>query len=351
MDGAKGFRPDNPAGGKNGHTSHMYRVVIIDDDEATLKLYAAVIKRVLGETPIAFSDPHRALDELERLHPALVIVDYFMPEMDGIEFTQALRSQPAHEFTPILMLTANSDRALGPRALDAGATTFVEKPISLKDFTAQLRRFAIAQPPSRSTFGEVMPTDERDTIERLHRVMRSCNRELADHAEQVRDVSVAIAGEMRLPAGDIELLRSAALVYDIGMVSVPERVRATPSALPMRWRSIVNSHVDVGAAILSGATRPLLRTAEAVARFHHERYDGTGYPEGLAGDEIPLLARIVAVADTFVALTSERPHRIEFPQTHAVAQIRAERGKAFDPDVVEAFARLEDRLSEFRRTA
>ncbi|HTX57238.1 MAG TPA: HD domain-containing phosphohydrolase [Candidatus Acidoferrales bacterium] len=331
----------------------MYRVVIVDDDEATLKLYSAIVKRVLGETPIAFVDPFAALKELERLRPALVIVDYFMPEMDGIAFTQAMRELPPHAFTPVLMLTAHSDHTLGPRALGAGATTFIEKPISLKDFTAQLRRFTVAAPhTSRSTFGEiVMPTDERDTIERLHRTMRACSRDLAEQAEAVRDVAVAIAEQMQVSGAEIEALSSAALVYDIGMLSVPERVRATPSALPLRWRSIVNSHVDAGAAILGGAVRPLLREAEAIARFHHERYDGAGYPDGLAGAEIPLLARIVAVADTYVALTSERPHRIEFTQSHAISQIRGESGKAFDPDVVEAFARLEGRLGEFRRSA
>lgn len=330
----------------------MYRVVIVDDDEATLKLYSAVIKRVLGEAPISFSDPHCALLELEHLRPALVIVDYFMPDMDGVAFTQRLRDLPAHAFTPVLMLTANSDRSLGPRALGAGATAFVEKPISLKDFTAQLRRFAVVQPASRATYGEiVMPTDERDTIERLHRAMRVTSRELADNAEAVRDLAVAIAEQMHLDRSDVEALRSAALVYDIGMLSVPERVRSTPAALPVRWRSIVNGHVDAGATILGGATRPLLREAEAIARYHHERFDGSGYPDGLAGAEIPMLARIVAVADTYVALTSERPHRIEFTQPHALAQIRGERGKAFDPIVVDAFAHLEDRLSEFRRSA
>ena len=124
-----------------------------------------------------------------------------------------------------------------------------------------------------------------------------------------------------------------------------------PSTLPMRWRSIVNSHVDAGAAILSGATHPLLRTAEAIARYHHERYDGSGYPDGRSGEDIPLFARIVAVADTYIALTSERPHRIEFTQAHALAQIRGESGKAFDPSVVDAFVRLEDRLSDFRCSA
>jgi response regulator RpfG family c-di-GMP phosphodiesterase len=330
----------------------MYRVVIVDDDDATLKLYGAVIKRVLGEAPIAFSDPRTALAELEHLRPALVIVDFFMPDMDGIAFTQAMRDLPAHAFTPVLMLTANSDQSLGPRALGAGATAYVEKPISLKDFTAQLRRFATVQSTSRSTYGEiVMPTDERDTIDRLHRAIRVYSRELADNAEAVRDLAVAIAEQLHLDRSDVEALRSAVLVYDIGMLSVPERVRSAPSALPTRWRSIVNSHVDAGAAILGGATRPLLREAEALARYHHERFDGNGYPEGLAGAEIPIFARIVALADTYVALTSERPHRIEFTQPHALAQIRGERGKAFDPIVVDAFLRLEDRLSEFRRTA
>jgi response regulator RpfG family c-di-GMP phosphodiesterase len=330
----------------------MYRVVIVDDDEATRKFYETLIKRVLGEAPIAFSDPHTALSELEHLRPALVIVDYFMPDMDGVAFTKAMRDLPAHAFTPLLMLTANSDKSLGPRALSAGASAFHEKPISVKDFTAQLRRFAAVQPTSRATYGEiVMPTDERDTIERLHRTIRAYSHELADNAEAVRDLAVAIAEQMHIDRTDIEALRSAALVYDIGMLSVPERVRSAPSALPMRWRSIVNSHVDAGAAILGGATRPLLREAEAIARYHHERFDGSGYPEGLAGAEIPILARIVALADTYVALTSERPHRIEFTQPHALSQIRGESGKAFDPVVVDAFFGLESRLGEFRRTA
>jgi len=326
--------------------------VIVDDDEATLKLFSAVIKRVLGEAPIAFSDPRAALAELPALRPSLVIVDYFMPDMDGVAFTQALRALPAYDATPIMMLTAHSDLSLGPRALDAGATTFVEKPISIKDFTAQLRRFAAAVPSSRSTYGEiVLPTDERDTVERLFRAMRAANRELANNSEAVRDIAVAIAEQLHLASSDVDALRSAALLYDIGMLAVPERVRTMPAALPMRWRSVVNSHVEAGATILIGATRPLLRMAEAIARHHHERYDGSGYPEGLTGEDIPIWARIVAVADTFVALTSERPHRIEFTQTHALAQVRGERGRAFDPNVVDALLRLEDRLGEFRRSA
>ena len=328
----------------------MPRVVIVDDDEAVLKLYSAVIRRVQGETPAAFSDPRAALEALPSLRPSLIIVDYFMPEMNGVEFTQALRALPQHAATPVLMLTAHSDRTLGPRALHAGATAVLEKPISIKDFTAQLRRFVT--PATRATHGEVMVNgDERDTIDRLHRTLRCADPTLATQAQFVRDISVAIGEQMGLPAGQLEALRAAALVYDIGLLSVPVRVRDMPSELPARWRSIVNAHVDAGASILDGAHTPLLQAAATVARTHHERYDGTGYPDGLRGEEIPLLARIIAVADTFAALVSERPHRIEFTSGSALAQIRSEKARAFDPKVVEALARLEHRLNDFRRSA
>lgn len=329
----------------------MPRVVIIDDDEATLKLYSAVIKRVQGETPIAFNDARAALAALEDLRPSLIIVDYFMPDMDGVTFTKELRAMPLHAGTPVLMLTAHSDRTLGPRALSAGATTFLEKPLSLKEFTAQLRRFT-APPPSRSTFGEVVSgVDERSTIDRLHRTMRCADPALASRALFVRDLAVAIGEQLELTAAQLEALRYASLVYDIGLLSVPERVRGTPSELPPRWRSIIDAHVDASVSILGGSTNVLLQAAELVARTHHERYDGTGYPDGLRGEGIPLFGRIIAVADTFTALVSERPHRIEYTAAAALAQIRAERGRAFDPLVVDALARLGDRLNDFRRSA
>jgi putative two-component system response regulator len=328
----------------------MPRVVIVDDDEATLKLYSAVIRRVHGESPAAFSDPREALSALSTLRPSLIIVDYFMPEMNGVEFTAALRATPEHAATPILMLTAHSERSLRPQALSAGATGVLEKPISLKDLTAELRRFI--PPASRSTFGEVTAhMDERDTIDRLHRTMRCADPTLAAQAEFVREIAGALGEQLGLGNGQLEALRAAALVYDIGLLSVPERVRDMPSELPARWRSLVNAHVDAGAAILDGAQTPLLQAAATIARTHHERYDGEGYPDGLAGDSIPLLSRIISVADTYAALVSERPHRIEYTTGSALAQIRSERSKTFDPNVVDALVRLEHRLGEFRRSA
>jgi response regulator RpfG family c-di-GMP phosphodiesterase len=329
----------------------MNRVVVVDDDTPNLKLYSALIKRVLGEDAVAFENPLVALDRLRDLRPPVIVVDYHMPDMDGLTFIEELRKQPAHAFTPVIMLTAESAYNVGDRAIAAGATLFLEKPIAIREFTAHLRQY-VSPSYVETTFGEVvMPTDERETILRLFRTLQAHSPQLASHATQARDLAVAIAIELHCSFEDVEALRTAGLVYDIGMISVPEKVRLMPTALPLRWRTLVNAHVDAGATILEGGARPLMRAAELMARYHHERFDGGGYPEGLTAEEIPLLARIIAVADTYIALMSERPHRVEFTNEHAVAQVVGQSGSAFDPRVVHAFERLKDRLGEFRRSA
>lgn len=329
----------------------MNRVVVVDDDEPNLKLYSAVVKRVLGEDALAFDNPLEALERLNDVRPSLIVVDYQMPEMDGLAFIRELRTKPGQSFTPVIMLTASGELELGQRAIEAGATLFLEKPIHVADLTAHLRHYA-GGTTSRVTYGEVvMPTDERDTILRLHRALQAFSPDLAAHAVRVRDLAVDIANELQLSGEEIEAIRIGALVYDIGMLAVPQKVREMPSALSVRWRTLVNGHVDAGAAILGGGRRPLLKSAEAMARYHHERFDGSGYPEGLAGAMIPLAARILAVADTYVALVSERPHRVEFTTANAVAQIVGLSGTAFDPEVVSAFERLKDRLQHYPRSA
>ena len=135
----------------------MSRIVLVDDDEATLKLYCAIIRRELGEEPCAYANPRDALAALTDFRPSLVIVDYYMPEMDGLAFTRALRCMPSFTTIPVLMLTASSDQKLGRRALAAGATSFVEKPISLKDFSRTLHRLTGREAAPRATVGEIEP--------------------------------------------------------------------------------------------------------------------------------------------------------------------------------------------------
>ena len=323
--------------------------MVVDDDEPSLRLYSAVVRRVLGEDALAFENPLAALAYLNEQTPSLIVVDYRMPDMDGLDFIHEVRSRPKHVNTPILFLTGDASASIGPDAIAAGATLFLEKPFSLRDFSAHLRHFLGT---ARSIRGEVvMPTDERDTILRLHKAIQACSTDLAWHAVRVRDLAVLIAEKLHCNGEMVEAIRMGGLVYDIGMISVPEKVRELPSVLPMRWRSLVNAHVDAGATILGGGRRPLLRMAAEMARSHHERFDGQGYPDGLYGTQIPIAARIIAVADTYIALMGERPHRVEYEFSHALSQIESEKGKAFDPDVVEAFLSLGEQLRDFPRSA
>src|SRR5215469_5139264 len=214
----------------------MSRVLVVDDDEPSLRLYSEVVRRVLGEDALAFDNPIDALARLDELAPSMIIVDYRMPDVDGLTFIRSVRANATFAATPILMLTGDGSAQIGAEAIEAGATMFLEKPFSLRDFSAHLRHYAGPQRSSSSIHGEVvMPTDERDTIMRLHKALQACNTELAWHAVRVRDLSVLLAETMHVGGDMIEKIRMGGLVYDIGMLSVPEKVRELPSALPMRW--------------------------------------------------------------------------------------------------------------------
>ncbi|MDP9025248.1 MAG: response regulator [Candidatus Eremiobacteraeota bacterium] len=327
----------------------MNRVMVVDDYEPNLALYSAIVRRVTGEEPLAYEDPREALRSLKQERPDLIVVDYQMPEMNGVAFISALRAMKGHARTPVMMLTGVSDRSVQTAALAAGATHYLEKPLALRDFTAHIRRYTAA---SRREPEVGVATDHvRDTIVRLHRAVQARDAALAERMRRAGELASAIANELHLPAEEIETLHAASLVYDLGMLAVPEYVLQAEGPLGARWTEIVRDHVCVGATILGGGHSGLMHAAQTIARSHHERYDGTGYPDGLKGESIPLLARIIAIADTYTALTSERPYRVEFPANHALDEIDKGNGTAFDPAIVAALTKIKDRVIENRLSA
>ena len=327
----------------------MKHVLIVDDYEPNLRLYSAVVKRVIGEEPLAYEDPTEALQTLKTERPSLIIVDYQMSDLDGVRLVGAIRAIEGHSATPIIMLTGTNERDLQERAIAAGATAFLEKPLPLREFMAQIRRYVVN--PAEDELPLEGVAGDRDTIVRLHRALQARHASLAHHAIRARNLAVELANELQLDPQEVELLRIAALVYDIGMIGVPDKALTATWELSARWTSIVREHVTAGAAILSGGGSPLMLLAESLARHHHERYDGSGYPDGLRGEAIPFAARIMAVSDAFTAMTSERPYRTEMSAVEAFARVKAASGSAFDPRVVAALERMKDRLVPVRRTA
>lgn len=187
-------------------------------------------------------------------------------------------------------------------------------------------------------------TAQREILERLGQAVEWREAETGRHVERVSRLSEALALELGLPDRDAETIRLAAALHDIGKIGVPDRVLLKGGALDDEEWALMRGHTTIGAEILGGSSSPMVRMAETIARTHHERWDGGGYPAGLAGTDIPLPGRITAIADVFDALVSSRPYKEAWPMEQAVAELRRQAGTHFDPDLVEAFARVVPRM-------
>lgn len=327
----------------------MKRVMVVDEYEPNLRLYAAVVKRAIGEEPLAYRDPNEALRALETERPELIIIDYCEPEMDGVALTRAIRAIDGHSATPIVMLTDANEPEFKERALAAGAAVSLERPLPLREFMATIRRYT-ASPPD-----DVLPLEgasgDRDAIVRLHRALCAFDAQLAARVRCARNLAVELAAHMSMPADDVEALRIAGLVYDIGLLAVPQKALGAPWELSPAWAQTVRGHAKTGAAILGGGSSPLMQLAETLARTHHEHFDGSGYPEGLSGEAIPLAARLLTVADAFAAMTSDRPHRAAMSVPDALAKMKAGSGTAFDPQIVALLQTIRGAAAPAQRSA
>lgn len=184
---------------------------------------------------------------------------------------------------------------------------------------------------------ELVRQSEREVIERLARAAEWRDDDTAQHVRRVSEISCLIAREAGLDDEQCRLIRDASPMHDLGKIGVPDNILLKPGKLTLEEFELVKQHSTIGADILHGGTTPTVRMAEIIARWHHERWDGTGYPDGLKGEEIPLPARIVAIADVFDALTSRRPYKEAWPMIKAVEAIRSLAGTHFDPRLVECF--------------
>jgi len=273
-----------------------------------------------------------------------------MPGMNGVEFTRELRGMPHRASVPVLLISAIDDKDAVKEAFRGGVNALLRKPVDTLEFTAQVRTLASLSALRREAerlndedarkiteSRNAISAQERASIDRLLRALELRNPDAARQALAVRDVSVIIARNMHLAADDIELIHDAAAAYDIGKLSFTDGLFSSNAPLNAQARTLVRGHAEAGAKILGGSRSRIFQAAERIARTHHERFDGAGYPAGLKGEAIPVFGRIVAVADAFVAMMHQRPYRAAISAGHATDQISRESGLHFDPAVVAAF--------------
>ena len=324
------------------------KVVIVDDVQLNVTFMQHLVSKLPDCEPVCFTGPVAALAWCLEQDPDLLIVDYLMPELSGIELVQQFRLR--YPDTPTLMVTANHETALRHEALKIGVTDFLSKPVNIVEFQVRTKNLLalrasqkklanqaawLADEVSKATASIVAQAQE--AIFCLSKAAEYRDHETGAHILRITHYACHIARRMGLSVEQQDLLMMASPMHDIGKVGTPNMILLKPGKLNEEEFAVMRQHAVIGHQILSASSSPLLQKAAEIAHSHHERFDGSGYPRGLAGEAIPLFGRIVAVADRFDSLTSERPYKRPWSNERAIQVLVDGKGREFDPDCVDAF--------------
>ncbi len=326
------------------------RILLVDDERSNLRFLHDVLEPQGFGTIVEHTDAGEAAARLGEIRPDLVILDLMMPGVDGFQFMEIFRNWiPRGDYVPVLVATGDPAVGTRRRALTAGASDFLTKPLSPAEVRLRVRnllrtRFLHAQlRDHNATLEERVHERTRElyhahqeALDRLAQAAEFRDDDTGRHTERVGRLSARLAQLIGFPDDQVALLGRAAPLHDIGKIGIPDSILLKEGRLTEAEQTLMRTHTTMGAQILSGSQYPLLRLAEEIALCHHERWDGAGYPAGLEGEQIPPLSRIVAVADVFDSLTHERPYKRAWTAAEALATIRGDSGRHFEPRVVEA---------------
>ncbi|TNC15287.1 response regulator [Methylobacterium terricola] len=337
------------------------RAIVLDDAELNNLLMLEALRPIPDCVPQSFTRPADALAfaEAHAEEIGIVLTDYEMPGMDGLAVIRALRAMEGFVHVPIVMVTSFDQRVLRRSALEAGATDFVNKPVDPVEIRARvtnllaLRRAYRTERAHAARLAEevaaavaLVEAREREIVTVLMRAAEHRDTDTGDHVARVANYTVLIAEAMNLPPAQCRLISLASTMHDVGKIAIPDAILLKPGPLTPEERWEMERHAERGARILANSSSDVVRLAAEIAVSHHERWDGKGYPNGLSGDEIPLSGRIVAVADVFDALTSDRPYKRAWTLDATHAFLLREAGAHFDPAVVDAFLSRWDVVAE-----
>jgi len=329
--------PDNPSIGAR------MPILVVDDDAIVRGLLNKMLTAA-GYEVFTACNGREAIEILKTRHLYLVVTDWLMPEVSGLELCKWIRAQSACRYVFILMLTTLDDEASVVEALAAGADEFIVKPVRQEELRARLGS-------ARRMLGLL----SRDvTIFALAQLADSRDPETGDHLDRIREYARILSEEVvasgvagNVPADFADLLFMTSPMHDIGKVGIPDAILLKPGQLSNAEFEVMKMHTTIGASALDRALAQFpdmsyLRTARDVALTHHERFNGTGYPDGLKEESIPLAGRIVGLCDTYDAITSKRVYKASKPHHVARAEIVRASGTQFDPRIVEAFLKVEE---------
>jgi len=308
----------------------------------------AVLQQVLDQAglgPIESAPPDHAIEVVASARPRLVLLDLDQGgDVSGVDVLATLAPWVGgNPPLPVIAVAPAGAADARRRARDAGARDFLAKPLDPTEVRARVENVLAAA--ALATQGGAMSAELEQTrlesVERLARLAEYRDDATYEHPQRVGRAAALLAERLGLAPDVVDAIRTAAPLHDVGKVGVPDRILLKPSRLTAAEFELMKSHTLIGAEILAGSTWPVLKLGEEIALSHHERWDGTGYPDGKREGEVPISGRIVIVADNFDALTHSRPYAEAWDPEKAAAEIRRQSGQHFDPEVVEAFGSLD----------
>lgn len=338
-------------------------ILIADDDPQLLRLMEAMLLP-MGYTVLKAANGREAVEMAKRTPPDVILMDIQMPVMSGLEAVKILKDDEETRMVPVVVVTGLLEVKDRISAMEAGADDFLGKPFDKTEFIVRVRTMVkvsaynnslrnyqkqLEAEVDRKTIQlqntlEALQLASLDSIHRLSRAAEYKDENTGAHIERMSRYSEAVARKMGLGSKTVERILYAAPMHDVGKIGVPDNILLKPGPLdPDEWE-IMKQHTTIGARILGGSQTGFIKLAEIIALTHHERWDGTGYPRGLKGTQIPRAGRITAIADVFDAMTTRRSYKEPFSVEKSFAIIRESTGSHFDPDVVDAFFAIREEI-------
>ena len=334
----------------NEHFQSSARILIVDDEAANLKLLDKMLGGQGYQNLVLIDDPRRVVDIYKEERPDLILLDINMPHLDGYQVMEQLKELNDPLLPPIIILTAQHGKDYLLKALRAGARDFITKPFDRNELIMRARNLLEAHLAHRMTHDQKAVLEDMvrerteeirrtrlQVVQRLGMAAEYRDEETGNHILRMSHISALLARSIGWSEAKCELMLLASPMHDIGKIGIPDNILLKPGKFePDEWE-IMKTHAVIGGKLLEGDDSNLMQMARSIALSHHEKWDGSGYPNGLAGDGIPLAGRIAALADVFDALTSKRPYKKAWTVEAAVDLIKENSGKQFDPALVETF--------------
>lgn len=335
-------------------------VLIVDDQTSQRIMYRTLLQDISRDIQVTdFGDPVDALAWAQSSPIDLLLLDYRMPKMDGLEFARRFREPLAHRDIPIMLVTVVGDEPIRHAALDAGVIDFLVKPIRPRELRARMRNLldlrrhqeslkARAHSLERRLLSSIHEVEqrERETLTRLARAIEHRDNGTGLHLERMARYSGLIADALGLPDEEVRVIEIAAPLHDVGKIAIPDAILLKPGRYTEEEFAVMKQHPQLGYEILKDSSSRFVQCGATIALGHHERWDGTGYPGGLQGEAIPLAARIVAIADVLDALTTARPYKLAWPMEQAFDYLSQYAGSHFDPDAAARLLQRKEQVQE-----